>query len=256
MLAKSNKNIYQILQENRFLTRHVYKGVITVIRTILFTVLLLCALTASAHADTRSYTYGGSGHDILYEAAVSADGRIVLTGTTDSADGTLSTRTKTGRSGWALCIDTQGNVLWNFCTRRGSNDNLRYPVFLEDGSVALLLDTSHSGLYEVEWILLDKDGNQTDRRILDSRGVPWVVRAGGVSNDLSGYVLYAHNKKTTETLSLLYTFDGKLIREMDYAEYDYFPEPILPDGMKITIQNDDDLPLDVTVVFSSPDSLH
>ncbi|MBP3426855.1 MAG: hypothetical protein J6M47_01175 [Clostridia bacterium] len=221
-------------------------------RKLLLLILLLCALAASAHAETRSYTYGGSGHDILYDAAVSADGRIILTGTTDSSDGTLSSRTKAGRSGWALCIDTQGNVLWNFCTRRGSHDSLRYPVFLEDGSVAMLLDTSHSGLYEVEWILLDRDGNQLDRKILDSRGTPWLVRSDGVYHaDHSGYIVRALNKKTTEQLSLLYTFDGDLIGEADDVEEEFFPAPILPDGTRITIQNDDDLPLDVTVIFES-----
>ena len=219
-------------------------------RKLLFTMLLFCMLAVSAHAEKRSYTYGGSGHDILYEAAVSADGRVVLTGTTDSSDGTLSTRTKTGRSGWALCIDTHGNVLWNFCTRIGSYDTLRHPVFLEDGSVAVLLNTSHSGLYEVEWILLDKDGRQLDRKILDSRSVPWIVRSGGVTNALSSYMLYALNKKTTETLSLIYTFDGELIRETEYAEYEYFAEPILSDGTRITIENDQDIPLDVTVTFT------
>lgn len=221
-------------------------------RKLLLTILLLYTLAASACAETRSYTYGGSGHDILYDAAVSADGRIVLTGTTDSADSTLSSRTKTGRSGWALCIDAQGNVLWNFCTRRGSHDTLRYPVFHADGSVTMLLDTSHSGLYEVVWIKLDAQGSEAARKTLDSRGVPWVVRSSGVADDLSGYMFYAHNKKTTEQLSLLYTFDGERICETDYIEGDYFPEPVLADGTRITIENDDDLPLDVTVTFHSP----
>ncbi|MBP3656416.1 MAG: hypothetical protein J6K32_06940 [Clostridia bacterium] len=223
-------------------------------RKLFLTILLLCTLAASACAETRSYTYGGSGHDILYDAAVSADGRIVLTGTTDSADGTLSSRTKAGRSGWALCIDAQGHVLWNFCTRRGSYDTLRYPVFMEDGSVAMLLDTSHSGLYEVEWILLDRDGNQLERKILDSRGVPWIVKSGGAADDLSSYVIHALNKKTTERLSLLYTFDGELIRETDYTEGKYFPDPVLADGTCITIENDQDVPLDVTVTFHAPAS--
>ena len=223
------------------------------IRKLLAFVLLLCALVACAGAEMRSYTYGGSGHDILCDAAVSADGRIVLTGTTESSDGTLSSRTKTGRSGWALCIDMQGNVLWNYCTRRGSHDTLRYPVFLGDGSVAMLLDTSHDGLYEVVWILLDKDGSEIGRKTLDSRGTPWIVRSGGVYDAYqSGYVVNALNKKTTEQLSLLYTFDGELVREMDYVEGDYFPVPVLPDGTRITIENDQDLPLDVTVTFTTP----
>lgn len=216
--------------------------------------LLLCALAFGALAESRSFTYGGSGHDILYDAAVSADGRIVLTGLTDSSDGTLSTRTKDGRSGWALCIDTQGNVLWNYCTRLGSYDTLRYPVWRADGSVTMLLETSHSGLYEVIWICLDADGNEVARRTLDSRGVPWVVRSGGVLDAYqSGYVVDALNKKTTEQLSLLYTFDGELVREMDYIEGDYFPTPVLPDGTHISIQNDEERPLDVTVTFTALD---
>jgi len=222
-------------------------------RKLLLTILLLCALISSAQAETRSYTYGGSGCDILYEAVVSADGRIVLTGTTDSSDGTLSTRTKTGRSGWALCIDAQGNVLWNYCTRIGSNDTLRYPVFHADGSVTMLLDTSHSGLYEVVWIKLDVQGREVARKTLDSRGVPWVVRAGGLLDAYqSGYVVDALNKKTTEALSLHYTFDGEFSRETPYTESDYFPAPILPDGTRIEIKNDQDLPLDVTVSFVTP----
>lgn len=231
------------------------QGVITMIRKILLTVLLLYALAASAHAETRSYTYGGSGHDILYDAAISADGRIVLTGTTDSSDGTLSSRTKTGRSGWALCIDAQGNVLWNYCTRLGSYDTLRYPVCLADGSVTMLLDTSHSGLYEVVWIKLDAQGREAARKTLDSRGVPWIIRSSGVADDLSGYVLDALNKKTAEQLSLLYTFDGEPVREINYTESDYFPEPVLPDGTRIAIENDQDMPLDVTVTLTSPDSM-
>ena len=160
------------------------------------TILLLCTLAASACAETRSYTYGGSGHDILYDAAVSADGRIVLTGTTDSADGTLSERTKAARSGWALCIDTNGNVLWNYTTRRGSYDTLRYPVFLGNGDVAMLLETSHHGLYEVQWILLNEQGDEVARWTLESRGVPWLVRAWGVLDAYqSGYVIRCMSKK-------------------------------------------------------------
>ena len=140
------------------------KGLLSFI--LLLFILIFCAHINCVLADVSSFRYGGSGHDILYHAAVSADGRIVLTGTTDSSDGTLSTRTKTGRSGWALCIDTQGNVLWNYCTRLGSYDTLRYPVFLADGSVTLLLDTSHSSLYEVVWIKLDTQGREVARKTL------------------------------------------------------------------------------------------
>ena len=71
--------------------------------------LLLCLLCARALA--QAYTYGGSGSDALDELAVSGDGRIVMTGYTNSSDGTLASRTKTGRSGWVLCVDAQGNAV-------------------------------------------------------------------------------------------------------------------------------------------------
>ena len=224
-------------------------------RKLLLTILLLCALAASACAETRSYTYGGSGHDILYEAAVSADGRIVLTGTTDSADGTLAERTKAARCGWALCIDMQGNVLWNYTTRRGSYDSLRYPVFLNNGDVAMLLDTSHNGLYEVQWIRLDYDGNEIERWSIISRGMPWTVRSWGVLDaSSSGYVVRCMNKKTTEEEYLVYDLraygaEGP-IGITTPTQKPYYPTPILPDCTRITIENDQDIPLDVTVTFT------
>lgn len=225
-------------------------------RKLFLILVLLCALFASAHAQTRSYTYGGSGHDILYDAAVSTDGRIVLTGTTDSADGTLAERTRAIRCGWALCIDTQGNVLWNYTTRRGSYDTLRYPVFLEDGRVAMLLDTSHNGLYEVQWILLDQDGNEIERWSLISRSMPWVVRSWGVLDAYSScYVVRCMIKKTTEEEYLVYELraygDEGPVDITTPTEEPYYPSPMLPDGTRITIENDQDVPLDVTVTFAS-----
>lgn len=226
-------------------------------RKLLLTILLLCTLAASACAEMRSYTYGGSGHDILYDAAVSADGRIVLTGATDSADGTLSSRTKTGRSGWALCIDTNGNVLWNFCTRRGSYDTLRYPVFLGNGDVAMLLETSHHGLYEVQWILLNEQGDEVARWTLESRGVPWLVRAWGVLDAYqSGYVIRCMSKKTSEEEYLVYNLhayaDEEPVRKTEPTEEPYFPSPVLPDGTRISVANSDGEYPDATVTFIPP----
>ena len=91
--------------------------------------LLLCMVCAFALAEPRVYTYGGSGHDQMSGGAVSTDGRIVVTGLTTSTDGTLSSRTKSGHTGWALCVDAQGNVLWSFCSRLGSGDRMDAPVF-------------------------------------------------------------------------------------------------------------------------------
>lgn len=65
-------------------------------------VLAACLLfAATAWADQAVYRYGGSGREYLDDIDVSADGRILMTGYTDSTDGTLCDRTKTGRTGRA-----------------------------------------------------------------------------------------------------------------------------------------------------------
>lgn len=68
----------------------------------------------------EEYIFGGSKNEILNGVAVSEDDRILMTGYTASSDGTLAGRTKEGHSGWALCVDRNGNVLFSFCSRRGS----------------------------------------------------------------------------------------------------------------------------------------
>ena len=82
---------------------------------------LLVMMAAQACGEARTYTYGGSGEDVLSDIAVSAEGRIALAGYTESADGTLALRTKSGRSGWVLCVNEEGEVLWSFCRRQGNS---------------------------------------------------------------------------------------------------------------------------------------
>ena len=130
--------------------------------------LLLCLLCARALA--QAYTYGGSGSDALDELAVSGDGRIVMTGYTNSSDGTLASRTKTGRSGWVLCVDAQGNVLWSFCSRRGTHDIMSSPVCHEDGSVTVILEAEDDTGTKKELIRLSRDGEVMHRSIMCQTG--------------------------------------------------------------------------------------
>ncbi len=217
---------------------------------IMLALLMVCLCSVSL-AET-SYTYGGSDFDCLYEAAVSPDGRIVLTGETASSDGTLATRTKSSRAAWALCIDLDGQPLWSFCTRYGSTDSLHYPVFHQDGSVTMLLDTSHDGLYEVEWLRLDENGEVLARNILTSKGTPYLICSYGVSPEPQGYVVLEANKKTSAQRYLLYSFDGEPMGEIPAPESAYFPPAVLPSGEVVTIQNSDEPPIDVTVTFAKP----
>ena len=183
-----------------------------------FTVILilLCLFSVLVLAEPRAYTYGGSGDDNATDLAVSADGRIVLAGYTNSADGTLATRTKTGRSGWALCVDAQGNVLWSFCTRLGNHDTLRLPVFHEDGSVTLMLEAEwlEAGKQELELIRLDARGELLSRRTLlladNDESYVFVSRATD-----EGYILNRISRDLQKTEYTLFDWDGERLRELD-----------------------------------------
>lgn len=135
-------------------------------RNVCFVALaILFVFAASAIAEPRTYTYGGSGDDYLSDIAVRNDGLILLTGNTNSTDGTLSNRTKSGRSGWALCVDRQGNVLWSFCTRLGTQDRLISPVFQNDDTVTVMLQVLKAdGERELELIRLNMSGDVVTRK--------------------------------------------------------------------------------------------
>lgn len=125
--------------------------------------LLMILLLLAAGAMAETYAYGGSGSDCLEDIAISEDGRILMTGYTSSTDGTLASRTKSGRSGWALCVDARGDVLWSFCSRNGSEDEMCAPVFHDDGTATVLLFSRDSEKEQVELIRLDASGKEAGR---------------------------------------------------------------------------------------------
>ena len=174
---------------------------------------LLCILTAPAIAEPRTYVFGGSGYDSLEDIAVGGDGRIVMTGYTDSTDGTLADRTKTGRSGWALCIDDQGNVLWSFCSRLGKEDTMRAPVFHEDGSVSVVLDSkTYEGASAMELIRLDTKGEVISRRTMRETVAENALTLEGATR--AGVVLSEWEHMAPCLFCGLYGWDGAFIREV------------------------------------------
>ena len=171
------------------------------------------ALSAGALAEPMTYTYGGSGDDSILAIAASDDGRIVLTGYTNSTDGTLSSRTKSGHSGWALCVDAQGNVLWSFCSRLGTADRMDAPVFHEDGSVTVVLcaELGERDAYEV--IRLDRNGEVVSRKTaLGGKGVNSLYRPQVTG---AGYILREYGDDLIPKRIALFDFDGNAIREME-----------------------------------------
>lgn len=89
-----------------------------------------------------------------------------MAGQTSSSDGTLSDRSKTGLTGWAALVDLQGNTIWNFCSRYGSDDRMRLPVVHEDGTITVLLQSNGNAHSQVELIRLDMEGNVISRKTL------------------------------------------------------------------------------------------
>lgn len=195
---------------------------------------LLCALLLAAIAraedvryfkvsgeseGSRTYAYGGSGRDWLYDIAVSEDDRIALTGWTESSDGTLSQRTRTGRSGWLLVIDAQGNELINFCTRLGTHDNLTAPVFHADGTLTTMLfaEDPEAGWVKLEWIRFDRKGKIISRKVLMESKTPDDPFVSIVGRDARGYLLCERmiRGKDGYTHYELYDGDGNPIRRLE-----------------------------------------
>ena len=198
----------------------------------LFALFVLFAAGACAQ---QRFIYGGSSVDYFLQAAVSPDGRIVMTGLTDSVDGVLSSRTGTGRAGWALCVDAEGNVLWSFTTQLSKYDMLRYPVFRADGSVTMLADTSPAGAYEVWWLHLDAQGQLIEKKRLRSETGSRICSGWGVQEAYqSGYVVAVMDKKAATTTCYKYTFDGEFVWEIPTTGEAYFPEAHLQDGTLVT----------------------
>lgn len=154
--------------------------------------MLVMMLAVNTRAQTVStYTFGGSKRDWLYQIAVSDDGLIALTGWTESSDGTLAARTKTGRSGWLLVIDKDGKEIVNFCTRLGSHDNLCYPVFHDDGTLTVMLFAEDANVdwVKYELIRLNMDGKVLSRKVVAQKGEKEEHYITDVGHDERGYIL-------------------------------------------------------------------
>lgn len=167
--------------------------------------------------ETAVYTLGGSEADVIHDVTAMPDGGMLLSGFTMSHDGTLDDRTKTGWTGWLCRVDAQGQVLWNFCSRQGSNDRMRAPVVHEDGSITVLLSVSGNERNQVELIRLNPQGEVISRKtILDmpnAQGNGFMEEPGVFAG---GYVLAgADNEPFLRITYRWFDFEGKLIKQVD-----------------------------------------
>ncbi len=163
--------------------------------------------------------FGGSARDWLYDMAVSDDGLIAMTGCTESSDGTLASRTKTGLSGWLLVIDSEGSEVFSFCTRLGNHDNLTSPVFHDDGTLTVMLFAENMEWVKLELIRLDRTGRVLSRQVLrelsaDSKSH---IAIADNAHDARGYILRESLTTNTESYRhyFLYDYDGRNLGQQE-----------------------------------------
>ena len=222
----------------------------------LIVLVLMCLSAASAAGEPRTYTYGGSGVEMIYHAAGSAQGRIALSGLTESSDGTLHTRTKSGQAGWVLCIDQSGEALWNFCRHKAKYERMEVPVWHEDGSVTVLFWMEKSGLSEIELIRLSAQGEMLSAQTIAASQDKMVhlVQRGFLPGE--GYVIGWMNKREGTIRCELYDFDGAFVRtlgdEFSAPQNEWTESGLnvgLPDGTRMNVQYIEQNSGDVQVTF-------
>lgn len=183
------------------------------------TLFVLCMQAAAAFGQMHTYVYGGSEDDALLGLAVGEDGRVLMTGYTNSADGTLADRTKVGRSGWALCVDLEGNMLWSFVSRLGVHDSMAQPVFHEDGSVTVVLEAEPDDGMELEAIRLSREGEVVSRKTMRKRNGEEAYVMLVSTHEREGYAVCAANEKAETLRYALCDYDGNLLGEYTSEEW-------------------------------------
>lgn len=150
------------------------------------------------------YTYGGSKRDWINGMAVGPDGRIAITGYTESSDGTLSDRTKTWRAGWVMMLDEHMHVQWNFCSRSGDADHMRYPVFHEDGTLTAVHYTEGK---QIKIIRLNTGGERiAGKTVLTEYAEDENIYPVGVLD--AGYLMQHAENYGEKSTYLLYDWEG------------------------------------------------
>lgn len=129
----------------------------------LFAACLLAMALLVSPALAQEYAYGGSGEDALLEAVSLRDGLFAV-GTTSSADGDLSGRTRSGETGWALRIGADSARLWDFCSAKSGMMIMRAPHAYADGTFSLVLTDAEG--QRGEWIELNDRGRQLARTVI------------------------------------------------------------------------------------------
>lgn len=198
---------------------------------------LLCLLLTPifAYAQSISHVYGGSGFDSLGGVAVNSNGHILLTGYTDSSDGTLENRTKNGPAGWVLCIDQNGEVLWHFCRHTAKYERMEAPAVQADGSATVVFRTEQSGIGRLELLSLSPEGQLLSvTPLIEATDNMIHLRACGFIPG-TGYVVQEMNKRTQSLRLMVFGLDGQYICDLDSFDEGDPLTALLPDGTRVTL---------------------
>lgn len=114
----------------------------------------LCLPAAPSCADEWARRYGGRGDERVCSAVAAGDGLFAV-GYTCSTDGDLSMRTRQGQTGWAVRLNADGEILWNFCTAHVGRNVMGNPYAHSDGTFSCILRAEGEGS---EWLRLDGEG--------------------------------------------------------------------------------------------------
>ncbi|MBP3655174.1 MAG: hypothetical protein J6K32_00585 [Clostridia bacterium] len=126
---------------------------------LLLAALILILSAQTAQAQGWAHSYGGRGEDRLYTLIAAEDG-LLGAGYAYSTDGDLSSRRRTGKTGWLLRLDAQGEVLWSYTSTHVGRDTFKSPFVHGDGMISAVLDGEGKGS---EWVLLSAEGRAVSR---------------------------------------------------------------------------------------------
>lgn len=134
-------------------------------RWVILLLLLLCPCAAEAAEWSRAY--GGRGRDELTMLA-SAEGALLAAGWTTSTDGDLSGRSREGKSGWLLCVNEEGRVVFSCCTAHAGRSEMAAPYAHADGTYSAVLWGEGRG---AEWIRVSEKGRVFSRVELSAKAL-------------------------------------------------------------------------------------
>ncbi|MBP3428379.1 MAG: hypothetical protein J6M47_08990 [Clostridia bacterium] len=144
-------------------------------RLFLLAFLIIITTMQTAHAQGWSRRYGGRGEDRLYQLVAAQDG-LLAAGYTYSTDGDLAHRTRTGKAGWLLRLDAQGDVLWSYTSAHVGRDEFFNPYVHGDGTISAVLRGADG--QGQEWVILSEGGKVLSR--VEVPGAQALCAHGGV----------------------------------------------------------------------------